>query len=65
MLPGFRSIRGTPDGKALTEAVIPYGLVLLANPIRKESLGDIFSILQIRVWISRLYPVIIRLQYRK
>lgn len=28
---------GTPDGKALTEAVVPYGLVLLANPIRKEA----------------------------
>ena len=33
----FGRYEGTPDGKALTEAVIPYGLVLLANPIRKEA----------------------------
>ena len=32
----FGRYEGTPDGKALTEAVVPYGLVLLANPIRKE-----------------------------
>lgn len=28
---------GTVDGKALTQKVTPYGLVLLANPIRKEA----------------------------
>ena len=28
---------GTTDGKALTQKVTPYGLVLLANPIRKEA----------------------------
>lgn len=33
----FGRYEGTPDGKALTEAVVPYGLVLLANPIRKEA----------------------------
>ena len=33
----FGRYEGTPDGKALTESVIPYGLVLLANPIRKEA----------------------------
>lgn len=33
----FGRYEGTPDGKALTEAVLPYGLVLLANPIRKEA----------------------------
>lgn len=33
----FGRYEGTPDGKALTETVIPYGLVLLANPIRKEA----------------------------
>ena len=33
----FGRDEGTPDGKALTEAVVPYGLVLLANPIRKEA----------------------------
>lgn len=33
----FGVYEGTPDGKALTGKVIPYGLVLLANPIRKEA----------------------------
>lgn len=33
----FGRYEGTPDGKTLTESVIPYGLVLLANPIRKEA----------------------------
>ena len=33
----FGRYEGTPDGKALTESAIPYGLVLLANPIRKEA----------------------------
>lgn len=33
----FGRYEGTPNGKALTEAVVPYGLVLLANPIRKEA----------------------------
>ena len=33
----FGRYEGTPDGKVLTEAVVPYGLVLLANPIRKEA----------------------------
>ena len=33
----FGRYEGTPDGKALTEAVVPYGLVLLANPIRKDA----------------------------
>lgn len=33
----FGRYEGTPDGKALIEAVVPYGLVLLANPIRKEA----------------------------
>ena len=33
----FGRYEGTPDGKALTETVLPYGLVLLANPIRKEA----------------------------
>lgn len=33
----FGRYEGTPDGKALTEAVVPYGLVLLANLIRKEA----------------------------
>ena len=33
----FGRYEGTLDGKALTEAVVPYGLVLLANPIRKEA----------------------------
>lgn len=33
----FGRYEGTPDGKALTESVIPYGLALLANPIRKEA----------------------------
>lgn len=33
----FGRYEGTPDGKALTEAVVPYGLVLLVNPIRKEA----------------------------
>ena len=33
----FGRYEGTPDGKALTEAVVPYGLVVLANPIRKEA----------------------------
>lgn len=33
----FGRYEGTPDGKTLTEAVVPYGLVLLANPIRKEA----------------------------
>lgn len=33
----FGMYDGIPDGKALTEAVTPYGLILLANPIRKEA----------------------------
>lgn len=33
----FGTYDGIPNGKALTEKVIPYGLVLLANPIRKEA----------------------------
>ncbi|MBS6196720.1 MAG: cation-translocating P-type ATPase [Clostridiales bacterium] len=33
----FGVYEGIPDGKALTGKVIPYGLVLLANPIRKEA----------------------------
>lgn len=33
----FGAYEGIPDGKELTEKVVPYGLVLLANPIRKEA----------------------------
>jgi len=33
----FGVYKGIPDGKELTETVTPYGLVLLANPIRKEA----------------------------
>lgn len=33
----FGVYNGTPDGKELTEEVAPYGLILLANPIRKEA----------------------------
>lgn len=33
----FGMYDGTPDGKALTGEVTPYGLILLANPIRKEA----------------------------
>lgn len=33
----YGTYEGVPDGKALTQKVIPYGLVLLANPIRKEA----------------------------
>lgn len=33
----FGVYNGIPDGKALTETVVPYGLILLANPIRKEA----------------------------
>lgn len=33
----FGSYDGTPDGKALTGKVIPLGLILLSNPIRKEA----------------------------
>ena len=33
----FGVYEGVPEGKALTERVIPYGLVLLENPIRKEA----------------------------
>ncbi|MGN0483107.1 MAG: HAD-IC family P-type ATPase [Lachnospiraceae bacterium] len=33
----FGSYDGTPDGGALTEAVVPLGYVLLSNPIRKEA----------------------------
>lgn len=33
----FGEYKGFLDGKALTGPVIPYGLVLLANPIRKEA----------------------------
>lgn len=33
----FGVYKGIPDGKALTQPVRPYGLVLLANPIRKEA----------------------------
>lgn len=39
---GFRTIlfgryEGTPDGQALTESVIPMGLILLTNPIRRDA----------------------------
>ena len=33
----FGAYEGIPDGKELTEKVVPYGLILLANPIRKEA----------------------------
>ncbi|MDD3279826.1 MAG: cation-translocating P-type ATPase [Lachnospiraceae bacterium] len=33
----FGSYAGIPDGKELTASVVPLGLVLLANPIRKEA----------------------------
>lgn len=40
---GFRTVlfgryEGTPDGQALTESVIPMGLILLTNPIRRDAL---------------------------
>ena len=39
---GFRTVlfgryEGTPDGQALTESVIPMGLILLTNPIRRDA----------------------------
>ena len=39
---GFRTVlfgryEGTPDGQALTEPVIPMGLILLTNPIRRDA----------------------------
>lgn len=39
---GFRAVlfgryEGTPDGQALTEPVIPMGLILLTNPIRRDA----------------------------
>ena len=33
----FGRYSGVPDGKELTEAVTPLGLILLANPIRKDA----------------------------
>lgn len=33
----FGRYSGVPDGKELTEAVVPLGLILLANPIRKDA----------------------------
>lgn len=33
----FSRYSGVPDGKELTEAVTPLGLILLANPIRKDA----------------------------
>ncbi|MCI6936105.1 MAG: cation-translocating P-type ATPase [Clostridiales bacterium] len=39
---GYRTVlfgrcEGTPDGQALTEPVIPMGLILLTNPVRREA----------------------------
>ena len=39
---GFRTVlfgryEGVPDGQALTEPVIPMGLILLTNPIRRDA----------------------------
>lgn len=39
---GFRTVlfgryEGVPDGQALTESVIPMGLILLTNPIRRDA----------------------------
>lgn len=33
----FGSYDGKPDGKALTEKVLPLGYIMLANPIRREA----------------------------
>ena len=57
--------REFPDGKsALTEAVIPYGLVL-RWPIRSvKKHGETFQYFANQGVDIRLYPVIIRLQYQ-
>ncbi|MDY3225280.1 MAG: cation-translocating P-type ATPase [Candidatus Faecousia sp.] len=33
----FGKYNGTPDGQALTESVLPMGLILLTNPIRRDA----------------------------
>ena len=53
----FGRYSGVPDGKELTEAVTPFGLVLLSNPIRRDAPKP-SGILRNRVSRSRSYPVI-------